>query len=862
MLICDKPTVSSFDHFFGAALDVMMHESEHGVLKYTVGELPYQNATGTIDEGYADIFACIKDKNWQLGEELFNPTNHFRCMRDIAVLSSDNILNKRKLYALDVIYAVYKNYKPSSNNDYNSVHYNSHIVSHPAYLMHQDSNPVNGLTWDELGKVWYKSMYMGLSASSKFEDVRRCVLWSAQEINLPANKIATIKSAFDKVGITASTQKATLKGTVTDYDTSNNLSSVDVAVFDGRISGDAVIGKLFVRKSTPSTGRYSFELEAGTYPVIMQKDGYVMFTGLTTITKSEDTTLDVKLVRLGNGSLSGTVRSTPENSLLQGVTVNVRSGWNVQTGSVVQTTITDADGYYSFASINNGYYTVELVKSGFETAMLNVIVSGNTEEQDGYLSIGIVGDIPINEEHFPDQAFRSFISRYIDTNHDNVLSIEEIENTTRINHPLYPSYSGTRFSSLQGIEYFTHLTYLNCNYHTLTDLDLSKNIALRELYCYSNRLANLNVRGCASLQILWCRDNLLTTLDVTGCNSLQELSCHDNQLITLKVNNCISLQFLECSHNQIISLDVNDCTALQNLNCYDNQLTVLDLTQNTLLQGLSCTDNKLTTLNLSNCTVLHNLLCYDNQLVTLDVSNCTALERLECGNNQLTTLDVSHCVALQTLQCGNNQLASLNVNNCSALKYLICPNNQISVLDLSTCVALQGLSCKNNLFTELDLTHCPSLNTVNCDSGVEVKYAPSSNKANLTSHTSALNMRAESDTLILAVIPAFIADHTGTYCFTALIDREPPESSSLLLLSNSEDIHGTFTETESPLCVKVSADLLAGRTYAPVIVAISEDESQNSGCNAGITGIIMIAGIIIIALPKSFIQRLIVLKNN
>lgn len=104
---------------------------------------------------------------------------------------------------------------------------------------------------------------------------------------------------------------------------------------------------------------------------------------------------------------------------------------------------------------------------------------------------------------------------------------------------------------------------------------------------------------------------------------------------------------------------------------------------------------------------------------------------------------------------------------------------------------------------------------------------------------------------ILAVIPPFIPAKSGTYTFTASLDREPLEGSSLILLSDSEDIHGTFTETESPLRVKVSADLTAGRTYTPVIVAAHEGESQSGGCNSGIAGIILLAGFIVAFAKRS-----------
>ncbi len=389
MEIYDKPNVSSFDHFMGAATDILTHESEHGVLKFIVGELPYKNATGAIDEGYADVFACIKDENWQMGEQLFDFSNRFKCMRDIAVLSGDLILNKAKLYNLNVIYYYYKTSKPKKDNDNNDVHYNSHIVSHPAYLMHRDYDPVNGLTWDELAKVWYKSMHMGLSASSKFEDVRRCVLWAAQKTGLPANKITVIKSAFDKAGIKDSPLYGTLLGNVKDYDTGANLQGVIVAVLDRRIVKGAYVDRIVGRKSTSLAGRYSFSLEAGNYPVVMTKSGYVGFAGFADVLQSADTAFNVNLVKPGEGKFNGTIYGNG-TSTIEGAKLSLRSGWNVKDTSIIQTALTDSSGKYSFDLGDNGagYYTVEVSKTGYTTAYFNVTVSGNTTGQDFRMSEG------------------------------------------------------------------------------------------------------------------------------------------------------------------------------------------------------------------------------------------------------------------------------------------------------------------------------------------------------------------------------------------------------------------------------------------------------------------------------------------
>ena len=85
-----------------------------------------------------------------------------------------------------------------------------------------------------------------------------------------------------------------------------------------------------------------------------------------------------------------------------------------------------------------------------------------------------------------------------------LLTDEEILNIS------YLDISGREISSLQGIEYFTSLTYLSCSKNHLTSLDVSKNPALKYLDCDNNRLTSLDVSKNTALQSLNCDFNPLS----------------------------------------------------------------------------------------------------------------------------------------------------------------------------------------------------------------------------------------------------------------------------------------------------------------------------------------------------------------
>ncbi|MBQ7220301.1 MAG: leucine-rich repeat domain-containing protein [Synergistaceae bacterium] len=209
------------------------------------------------------------------------------------------------------------------------------------------------------------------------------------------------------------------------------------------------------------------------------------------------------------------------------------------------------------------------------------------------------GDVAINEANFPDAVFREYVSSSIDKNpSDGMLSDEEIADTTNID------VDSKNISSLKGIEYFTSLQSLACDYNRIISLDMSSNSQLQLLYCAGNQLTELDTSSNPRLQRLYCYHNQLAALDPSSNPRLQELLCYNNQLTGLNVSNNLSLEYMDCSGNQLTSLDVSTNSQLGDLRCARNNLTALDISSNSQLRRLYCDENNLTTLDLSSNTKL------------------------------------------------------------------------------------------------------------------------------------------------------------------------------------------------------------------------------------------------------------------
>ena len=246
------------------------------------------------------------------------------------------------------------------------------------------------------------------------------------------------------------------------------------------------------------------------------------------------------------------------------------------------------------------------------------------------------GDVPIDEAHFPDRAFRNYLSSF-DTDLDGVLSGAQCGDITKLT-PVSRS-----IVSLAGLKYFPNLQWLECPENTLADLDVGGNPALTYLNCFDNRLTELDVSRNAALTVLGCSQNQLTRLDVRANTALESLWCEENQIGSLDLSRNALLKDLDCCRNLLTGLDVRQNTALTTLRCGDNEIASLDVSRNAALEKLWCGGNRLSNLDVTRNTALTELYCNDNQLSGLDLSRNGNLVTILCYHNSLSTLDLTGC---------------------------------------------------------------------------------------------------------------------------------------------------------------------------------------------------------------------------
>lgn len=236
----------------------------------------------------------------------------------------------------------------------------------------------------------------------------------------------------------------------------------------------------------------------------------------------------------------------------------------------------------SIASVSSsGYVTA---RGPGDTYIMAKTINGKTALCHVYVQSSSSAEVSINSTNFPDENFRNFLLSQT-YGQDNVITVDEFKKITTL------AITAKSIGSLKGIEYFTELKSLYCEFNRLIALDVSRN------------------------------------------TNLTLLSCDGNQLTALDVSNNVALTILSCSNNQLTTLDLSKNTTLEELNCNNNQLTAIDVSKNNVLRWLCCECNNLTTLDIKNSPTLNYMACNNNQLSTLDLSKNTKLGRLYCHHN-------------------------------------------------------------------------------------------------------------------------------------------------------------------------------------------------------------------------------------
>lgn len=132
---------------------------------------------------------------------------------------------------------------------------------------------------------------------------------------------------------------------------------------------------------------------------------------------------------------------------------------------------------------------------------------------------------------FDDADFKKYLVDNFDKDGDGEISVGEAKRVEHINFELWAPQRGD-VKSVKGIEYFTYLKSLNCSNHHISELNLSQNEDLVDLWCHDNDLKSLDLSKNNKLLALRCWSNPFTTLDVSKNPELDIFYCNNIPSLT------------------------------------------------------------------------------------------------------------------------------------------------------------------------------------------------------------------------------------------------------------------------------------------------------------------------------------------
>lgn len=227
-----------------------------------------------------------------------------------------------------------------------------------------------------------------------------------------------------------------------------------------------------------------------------------------------------------------------------------------------------------------------------------------------------------------------------------------------------------------GLEGFISVEDLNVDGHKITQIDVSKNTALKKLSVQETKLTGLDLSNNIHLENLNAYNTEIVNLDLTNNVALVEIVMHEAYLETINLSKCSLLEKALFDGSNLKTIDVSSNIKLTHLSVMDNPVSDLDVSKNALLTYLNIGYTPLTSLNLSNNTALTNLKANNGSLTNLNLKNGAnvAITSFDITNNpNLTCVQVDDAVYSTTNWINKDAIANYS-ENCGAIKNAFTTN--------------------------------------------------------------------------------------------------------------------------------------------------------------------------------------------
>lgn len=177
-------------------------------------------------------------------------------------------------------------------------------------------------------------------------------------------------------------EKAVLKGKVIDAETREVLNRAKIEIIDTESDERKTV-------YSNSNGDFSVNVAGGsTYDVITSKEGYITFKDTIDLSSHEIKQIETRLAIRGSndstelGKAGGSIKDAVTGETVSNVKLEVRKNWGQITGAPIKEYYTDEQGQYYIDDLTLGNYTLNMVKDGYITSYINIVVTktGNLQQ--------------------------------------------------------------------------------------------------------------------------------------------------------------------------------------------------------------------------------------------------------------------------------------------------------------------------------------------------------------------------------------------------------------------------------------------------------------------------------------------------
>ncbi len=453
----------------------------------------------------------------------------------------------------------------------------------------------------------------------------------------------------------------------------------------------------------------------------------------------------------------------------------------------------------------------------------------------------------------------------------------------------------------------TKLSGVYCGNNSLTNLDVSSNSDLVNLGCSENDLHELDVSKNLALVNLDCGSNdHIGELDLSNNTELEELTAHSTGLSELDVSKNTKLTYLSCEGSFLVSIDVSMLKDLEILGVSGCLLKSIDVSNNTKLRHFNCTYNELVELDLSNNKDLETLACYDNKRINLkaeardnseypwqvnlkdyvgdNLENVSNLKGYDSGNREINSsfdeaagialfaggfhhleydYDLGYTGSADLTEVPRTMKVTLSINS----RILLLPEYDKTKYELDISLTSDLIKTMTEAIPGIMASDVYTLGSI----ATGTTWEPS------TDDTDAIK---ESGWTLLYALPEVKATANGAYVMTCKFGDDVKsgdkislyDCSDYVVTSATTPVEYSFigddnkeTETVPPskqanLAIKLSS----GQTFKGAVITNSSSsttpsptkneisDGSSSGCNAGLSSVLILVAISLIARRKIY----------